>query len=90
MTALDVDTDALQSLYKQLNDLLGTEEMLKFYHEFRGSQLNPPMKLYDRDGTIAAIQSHYPQLSTKELANKYGYSQRWVKRVISQHTEPHD
>lgn len=87
---MDVDTDALQSLYKQLNDLLGTEAMLKFYHEFRGSQINPPMKLYDRDGASNAIQSQYPQLSPKELANKYGYSQRWVKRVISQHSDQHN
>ena len=84
MTIMDIDTDALQGVYKKLNELLGTDEMLKFYQEFRGTQLNLPMKLYDRNGTVAAIKDNYPQMSEKQLADKYGYSQRWVKRVISE------
>lgn len=81
---MDVDTAALQSIYKKIDELLGTDEMLRFYHEFRGTQLNLPMKLYDRNGTITAIKENYPRLTEKELADKYGYSQRWVKRVISE------
>ncbi|MFC6290505.1 Mor transcription activator family protein [Levilactobacillus angrenensis] len=81
---MGVDTQALQGIYKKLNELLGTEEMMKFYQEFRGTQLNLPMKLYGRDGTVAAIKEKYPQMTEKELADRYGYSQRWVKRVISE------
>jgi len=84
---MTIDTDALQSVYKKLDELLGTEEMLKFYREFRGTQLNLPMKLYDRDGTVEAIRGNYPQMSEKQLADKYGYSQRWVKRVISENKD---
>lgn len=81
---MDVDTQALQGIYKKLNELLGTAEMLKLYQEFRGTQLNLPMKLYGRDGTVAAIKEKYPQMTEKALADEYGYSQRWVKRVISE------
>jgi len=81
---MEIDTDALQGVYKRLDDLLGTEDMLKVYQDFRGTQLNLPMKLYDRDATMAAIQENFPQMSEKALADKYGYSQRWVKRVINE------
>lgn len=84
LKVMEIDTDALQGVYKRLDDLLGTEDMLKVYQEFRGTQLNLPMKLYDRDETMAAIQKNFPQMSEKALADKYGYSQRWVKRVINE------
>lgn len=80
---MSIDIDALQQSYKQLNDIVGTKNMLKIYNEFRGTQLNLPMKLYDREGTIRAIQQEYPRMSTRELSDKYGFSQRWVTSVIN-------
>lgn len=77
-----VDTEVLQRVYKELDALLGTENMLKIYHEFKGSQLNLPMRLYDRELTADLIRKLYPQMSVKELADKYGYSQRWVRQVL--------
>lgn len=79
-----IDKNALQSTYKQLDELLGSELLLRFYKEFRGTQLNLPMKLYDRKGAAEAIQKNYPAMSVKELSDKYGYSQRWVKQALKQ------
>ena len=56
--------------------------MLKIYNEYRGTQVNLPMKLYDREKSQATIIKEYPRLSLKELSDKYGYSQRWIKKVI--------
>lgn len=80
---MKVDVKALQGTYKKLDELLGTENMLKVYHEYRGTQLNLSMKLYDRQGAAKSIRQAYPTMSIKELSDQYGFSQRWVKKVIS-------
>ncbi|MGJ3977043.1 hypothetical protein [Levilactobacillus brevis] len=53
---MEVDNDALQATYKKLADLLGDDLMMKFYQEFRGTQLSLPMKLYDREGAAKAVR----------------------------------
>lgn len=80
-----IDKDALQPTYKRLDELLGSDLLLQFYEEFRGSQLNLPMKLYDREGATRAILKNYPTMTIKELSDQYGYSQRWVKQTLKQH-----
>ena len=81
---VEVDNDALQATYKKLADLLGDDLMMKFYQEFRGTQLSLPMKLYDREGAAKAVRQHYPEMTVKELADTYGYTQRWVKQELKQ------
>lgn len=80
----DIDVASLQFLYRRIYDLLGKEEMLEMYNEFKGTQLNLPMRLYDRELAAVAIKKLYPEKSVKELADKYGYSQRWVQQVLKQ------
>ncbi|QFR68948.1 hypothetical protein [Companilactobacillus paralimentarius] len=40
--------EVLHPTYKALYDLVGEDNMMKVYHEFRGTQVQMPMKLYDR------------------------------------------
>jgi len=84
---MTIEIEALQKSYKQLSDLVGEETMLRIYEEYRGTQLNLPMKLYDREKSQTVIVKEYPRLSLKELSDKYGYSQRWIKKVIEGSTK---
>ncbi|WP_261806456.1 Mor transcription activator family protein [Lapidilactobacillus luobeiensis] len=82
---MNIKEEALQQSYKRLSELVGPELMLKIYEEYRGTQLSLPMKLYDREAVIAAVQREYPRHSVKQLADQYGYSQRWIQKIINQH-----
>lgn len=76
--------DVLNSTYKALVDLVGEDNMLKIYNEFRGSQLQLPMKLYDRQELEKHLKKNTRKnIDVKKLSHTYGFSQRWIKNAIS-------
>lgn len=78
----DVDVEALHSFYHGISELIGTESMLKIFDQYRGMQITIPIHLYDRHLAAKHVLQQYDGRNTYELANKYGYSQRWVVKVI--------
>lgn len=55
---------------------------MKIYENYKGVQVNFPMRLYSKDYVIHYISNNYNGNNLKEIANKLGYSQRWVRRLI--------
>jgi len=78
-----IDSEMLNTFYHELNELLGTPAMLKFYQYYRGTQVTLPVHLYDRKRVSSGLSAQYNGHNSNELAKKYGYSQRWVKKQIS-------
>ncbi|WP_125767212.1 Mor transcription activator family protein [Lapidilactobacillus wuchangensis] len=78
----DIDVSALHPTYQQLYDLVGKETMLQLYDELKGQQVSFPMRLYDSNKVEQIVQREYNGANLKELTQKYGYSQRWMKRLI--------
>ena len=79
---MDIDYDVLHPFYKTLYDLVGQENMLKIYDEYRGMQISVPMKLYDRNFAAEKIRQEYDGTNLTELTKRYGYSQRWGSNLI--------
>lgn len=71
-------------VYKDLAKLVGEENTLLIYQKYRGFQINFPMRLISSEyiGEIAAEEYEYGNL--KELAQKYGYSERHLRRLIKE------
>lgn len=79
----DIDYEALHPSYKALWDLVGKENALKIYENFRGTQLQLPMRLYDRNALETVLRGKDLKTSSiQALSNQYGYSSRWIKQVI--------
>lgn len=78
MSKEEIDVEALHSFYKELQNLIGLECMLKVHDHYKGSQLVIPSHLYDRKLAAAKITKLYDGHNSRELARKYGYSQKWV------------
>jgi len=79
----EIQYDVLHPSYKTLYDLVGEDNMVKIYREFRGTQLELPMKLYDRNELkeyLGKISVDKPDV--KKLSHTYGYSQRWIKKAL--------
>lgn len=74
-----INYDVLHPSYKALWDLLGEDDMLKVYDQFRGTQLQLPMKLYDRVELEKYLNNHPVNRNVRELSNVYGFSPRWIK-----------
>ncbi|WP_119327144.1 hypothetical protein [Companilactobacillus musae] len=77
-----VNYDVLHPSYKALWDLLGEDNMLKVYDQFRGTQLQLPMKLYDRVKLEKFLNDGPDKRDVRELSNIYGFSPRWIKKHI--------
>lgn len=73
------EKDALHEVYRGLYDLLGEENMLKLYEHYRGYQIAFPTRLYSREAVQELIEKEYSGHNAKELARRFGYSERWTK-----------
>ncbi len=72
----------LSRVYKKLATEIGLENALKVHELFGGSQVNFPLKLFARDYTMAQIRSEYTGHNIQELAEKFGYSERWIREIL--------
>lgn len=77
-----VDVEALHVFYRGISELIGIEGMLKIYKQYRGMQITIPIHLYDRQLAAKHVIQRYDGHNSYELANQYGYSQRWVDKTI--------
>ncbi|EQM54370.1 hypothetical protein N692_03730 [Lactiplantibacillus plantarum EGD-AQ4] len=78
----NVDITALNEFYRGIEELLGTEAMLKLHEQYRGMQITIPIHLYDRQQVAQTLRGQYNGHNSYELARKYGYSQRWVNQML--------
>ncbi|MFB9768767.1 Mor transcription activator family protein [Lactiplantibacillus modestisalitolerans] len=77
-----IDVAALHPFYRGISELIGVESMLKIFDQYKGMQLTIPIHLYDRNLAAQHVLKQYDGHNSYNLANKYGYSQRWVIKVI--------
>lgn len=78
----EIDVAALNTFYRGIAELLGTEAMLKLHAQYRGMQITIPIHLYDRQLVAQVLSQQYNGHNNYELARKYGYSQRWVTKAL--------
>lgn len=78
-----IDKALLHSTYKRLDEIVGEEGMLKLFEEYRGQQINFPMRIYDRDKVANKVRSNYTGENLTELSKLYHYSDRWMKKIIN-------
>lgn len=75
------DISGLNDVYRELCDLVGYENMLKLYAQYKGFQVNFPTRLYSKEYVREVVKRNYDGSNTKELARKLGYSERWIRKI---------
>ena len=78
----DIKGEYLNGAYSELAALLGIDAVLKLHGKYRGTQLFFPLELFSRDFIIMQIIDEYNGHNTKELATKYGYTEKWIRKII--------
>lgn len=75
--------ESLNEIYRELAELIGIDKTIKIYNNYKGLQVNFPTRLYDREYIInQAIEASKNGKSTRDLAVQYGYSERWIRKMI--------
>lgn len=81
MIVIDSDFDNLNGIYDELKNVFGIDVTLQFYSMFKGQQITFPMNLLDRKYIAKKIKKEYNGKNSKELAKKYGYSERRIREI---------
>lgn len=74
----------LNDIYAELTQLIGRENTRKIHKYYKGQQVSFPLQLYDKEQIHQQIVAEYDGSNSKQLAKKYGYSERWVYKVINE------
>ncbi|EUJ44905.1 hypothetical protein PRIP_08712 [Listeria riparia FSL S10-1204] len=82
-----IHQDCLAEVYKEMVEAVGIESMLKLYPLLRGQQINFPVRLYAKDKVSMKISQEYNGKNVHVLSREYGYSSRWVQKMIKEHQE---
>lgn len=77
-----IDNQFFNGIYKDLAILVGEENAKKIYKEYRGQQITFPVEFYSKEYIYKQIISEYDGNNLKQLATKYGYSERTIRRII--------
>ncbi|TPR26251.1 hypothetical protein DY120_00710 [Apilactobacillus micheneri] len=78
----NIDIEALNTFYKEINCLVGTKSMLKIFNYYRGAQITIPSHLYNRKLAASQVVKLYNGSNLKMLAKKYGYTEKWVRKIV--------
>lgn len=84
------ELDGLNGVYKQMATLIGIDNCLAIYKEFKGITITFPTKLIDSEFVKKQIAmdidagKEYTGKEIKKVAHYYDYSERQIRRYIKQ------
>lgn len=77
-------TENLNSVYKDIAEMLDIESAKKIFEEYRGQQITFPVEFYSKRYIYAQIADEYNGSNIKQLATKYQYSERTIRRILKE------
>ena len=84
---LGKESELYNSVYKEICEMIGIEATLKIYLRFKGQQINFPVRLYNTHLIQMNVIKEYDGTNIRELAQKYDYSERTIRRMIQDSLE---
>ena len=70
-------------IYQEIADALGDDTAVAIYELFKGQQIIFPQKLYRKEYIYQYIAERYTGSNVRELSQKFGYSDRRIRQIIS-------
>lgn len=72
-----------KGVYSEMIGVLGEDVVKKIHENYKGQQLTFSMKLYSKEYIERYIYENKDKKNIKELAKELGYSEKWIKSIIS-------
>ncbi|WP_446001989.1 Mor transcription activator family protein [Weissella viridescens] len=84
-----IEKNLLHTTYLEIFEAVDEDEqsLQQLFTHLSGQQINLPVHLYDPIAVRSVIKNTVEQSNTTDvtaIANKYGYTKRWVKHVVRQ------
>jgi len=77
-----IDADLFNSVYQEVYEDLGVDVVVKLHKMYRGMQITFPMRLINPEYISRCVMDEYDGSNLKELAVKYSYSEKTIRRMI--------
>ena len=81
------DSELLNTVYKEIADNLGMDIAMDIYKMYKGQQISFPMRFFNPARIQRIIIQEYDGTNIRELAKRYGYSEKTVRRMIKDSLE---
>ena len=88
--ALEKERELYNAVYKEISEIIGLEATLKLYLRFKGQQVTFPVRLYNPHLIQQNVIKEFDGTNVSELAKKYDYSERTIRRMIRDSVEEID
>lgn len=70
------------SVYEEISEEFGFDVAIKMYQTYKGMQITFPTRLFNPEYVKTQIPIEYDGTNIKQLAKKYGYSEKTIRRMI--------
>lgn len=72
----------MAGIYREIAEIAGEEIARTIHANFKGQQVVFPNKPYSSQYIAEKIQLEYDGKNIRQLAMKYGYTERWLRKII--------
>ena len=90
MKDVEKESELYNTVYKEISEIVGLDATLKIYLRFKGQQVNFPVRLYNPHLIQQNVIKEFDGTNITELAQKYDYSERTIRRMIRDSVEEID
>lgn len=78
------DFELLNNVYRDIADQLGMDTAMEIYKMFKGQQICFPVRFFNPSRIQQIIVQEYNGSNIRELAKRYDYSEKSVRRIIKE------
>lgn len=78
-----MQVEDLADVYMEIANKIGVDAAVAIHEMFKGQQIMFPQKLYSKEYVYSYIKENYNGRNIRELAKKFGYSDRRVRQIIN-------
>ena len=78
------EKELLNTVYKDIAEAFGIDIAIQFYQMDKGMQITFPTRLFNSEYVKKRIPIEYDGTNVKQLAKKYGYSEKTIRRMIKE------
>lgn len=77
------DPELLNTVYREVSEKLGMDTAMEIYRMFKGQQISFPTRFFNPARIQQIIVQEYDGTNIRTLAVKYNYSEKTVRRIVS-------
>ena len=81
------ESDLFNEVYKEICDVIGLDGAIAVYQLYKGQQITFPIHLFNAKRIQNSIIKEYDGTNIRELAKKYDYAEKTIRRMIKDSLE---